>query len=532
MAIITWAVKPAVGQPPACSVPPPGSTQPAPSWPPSSCLPLSPYAAPVEKKAAPQPESAAPATEQTPQAPEPEEQFASTTTPTTALSAPNMIGNLLGAGRSVSFFVNRVQGADFINSVGSTNIVNPKVADNNSPLPQDRISFRYNFFDDALSVTGASPAPPVFDPVLGAFRGTTTTKNYEVDQYTFSWEQTFFDRRFSVETRLPFSRTLASHLDLSYGHVTGIGQATDLQGNPLEPPQQALEVASTPLASLGSQDTELGNMSVILKGLVCQNSWFAFSTGLAVGIPTGQDTNVRVTDYLGPPEFNNASIQRVRDFHISNDTVALSPFLAVLATPTNRFFAQAFVQWDIPLNSSNVSFTETAPFVLNGPFPGTPGPGMLIPPFSANTSIEEQALLHTDVGIGYWLVRRPEARWLTGLAPTLEMHYTTTLENADIVTLPGDTAKQIVPVQIPGVMQPVVVQVPEPPPQVGNLRNRVDILDLTVGTTFEFGRRATLATAFSFPTRGVDNRTFDWEFQVQLNIYFGGPSRGTPAPNF
>jgi hypothetical protein len=67
-----------------------------------------------------------------------------------------------------------------------------------------------------------------------------------------------------------------------------------------------------------------------------------------------------------------------------------------------------------------------------------------------------------------------------------------------------------------------------PQPTVGNLRNRVDILDLTLGTTFELGSRTTLATAFSIPTRGNDDRTFNWEFQIQLNYFFGGPITRTP----
>jgi hypothetical protein len=72
-----------------------------------------------------------------------------------------------------------------------------------------------------------------------------------------------------------------------------------------------------------------------------------------------------------------------------------------------------------------------------------------------------------------------------------------------------------------------------PPPQVGNRRNRLDIIDLTLGTTFEFAKRLTLATGFTLPMRGADNRTFDWEFQLQLNYYFGlAPRLAVEAPTF
>jgi hypothetical protein len=38
-----------------------------------------------------------------------------------------------------------------------------------------------------------------------------------------------------------------------------------------------------------------------------------------------------------------------------------------------------------------------------------------------------------------------------------------------------------------------------------------------------------LAPAFSFPLHGGDDRTYDWEFQLQFNYYFGGVPR---SPNF
>ena len=121
-----------------------------------------------------------------------------------------MFGNLLGAGRSVSFFVNRTSGSGFINAVGSTNLVNPAVADNNSPVPADRVYFRYNHFADALSVTGVSSQPPVLIPGTPPVTlALPATKQYNTDQYTFGFEKTFFDKRASVEFRIPFSTTLA-----------------------------------------------------------------------------------------------------------------------------------------------------------------------------------------------------------------------------------------------------------------------------------------------------------------------------------
>jgi hypothetical protein len=490
-----------------------------PIWPPE-LLAFAQAAQPEAKESAPAP---APA----PASPPENNAFGNEPAPTTgtglaSLAAPNMIGDLLGAGRSVSFFVNRSAGAGFINAVGSTNIVNPAVADNNSPVPLDRVYFRYNHFADALAVTGASSQPAV--PIgAGAFQAFTTTRSYDSDQYTFGFEKTFFNRKASLEFRLPFSQTLSPDLDLSYGAVTSSRLTpSSVPGVP----GSFYQTTATPQNTLGHSSSQFGNLTLIFKWLFLQRDWLYFSGGVAATVPTGPDTDVSVTDFLGP-FVNQADTIRFRDFHVRNQTWALSPYLAALVTPTERFFLQGFIQYDAPLNSSAVTYTETLQQTPTAPTL-TGGKGALIPPFTVNDHIREQSLLHLDYGTGYWLVRRPEARWLTGLAPAAELHYTTTLDNANIITLPGDATAHLSTTTHQFVTNP-----PPPAPQVGNLRNRVDLLDLTLGTTFEFAGRTRLATAIVLPLRGADNRTFDWEFQLQLNYYFGTPRRPQlPPPSF
>src|SRR5262249_55188554 len=74
------------------------------------------------------------------------------------------------------------------------------------------------------------------------------------------------------------------------------------------------------------------------------------------------DTNVRVIDYATTTtEAEANTIQRIRDYHINNQTWSLSPFLAFLARPTDRAFCQGFLQFDFPLNSSTITFTERIP---------------------------------------------------------------------------------------------------------------------------------------------------------------------------
>lgn len=439
-----------------------------------------------------------------------------------SFAAPNMLGHLLMASRSVNFRYNRAAGPINVANNGSTNITNPAVADNESPIPRDRVSFRFNYFDNAQQVTGFGPA--VFNPQGTVGTAFAQTRDFNVERYTFSFEKTFLNQWGSVELRVPFSTGLSSNLDLSAGNITG-----PVTGS-------GFAVTSTPDQTLGSEGTQFENMTLLFKGLVYRCNTLAVSAGLALTMPTGDDTNVRVVDYSGttPATQGVAAIQRERVIRIDNETWSLSPFLAAVYTPTKRLFTQGFLQFDFPLNTNTINYSDRFTQVA----PGTPQPTIaqlsqvpslmirpnsLRPSFAVPSGISEQPLMQVDWGVGYWLLRDPSRTWITGIAPSLELHYTTTLKDASVVTLPGDTFLQI----DPGTGR--LVQ--EQPPRVGNLHNRVDILDMTVASTFLVSDRATVATGFSFPLMGRDNRTFDWEFQLQLNYYFGGTGRRF-TPNF
>jgi hypothetical protein len=98
------------------------------------------------------------------------------------------------------------------------------------------------------------------------------------------------------------------------------------------------------------------------------------------------------------------------------------------------------------------------------------------------------------------------------------------------------------PIVAPGDKEPLVrlavvgpngAPIDEPNPTVGNRRGRVDILDLTVGATVLLGDRTTIASGFAFPLRNGDDRTFNWEYQLQVNYYFGASTtQGRFAPTF
>src|SRR4029078_7768524 len=103
---------------------------------------------------------------------------------------------------------------------------------------------------------------------------------------------------------------------------------------------------------------------------------------------------VQLIDYAGaagPLPSPDASSQRFREILIRNETVALSPFVAALYAPTDRFFTQGFVQVEVPLNSSRITFTARQ---LLGTFPvgsqGQAGGGqvpLFIPPFTVDRDI-------------------------------------------------------------------------------------------------------------------------------------------------
>lgn len=286
---------------------------------------------------------------------------------TFSLAAPNMIGDLLYSSRSINYGFNRINGNSSTLGLGSTSIVNAAVAENNSPLPEDRVYFRYNYFNSSQSVTGIANQP--YAPFPGnpannqVYIYPSETKHYDTNLYTFGGEKTFFDGSMSVEVRLPIVSTLSPSNVISVGNITGPATYTDpstgrvvtkdLSGNNL------FGVQATPGETLGRDNTYFDNMMVILKGLYYQSAdrRLALSAGMGFGIPTAPDTHLSVVDYTGTLG-QTASFQQLRNFTIANETWALSPFLAALYTPTERFFAQGFLEVEVPLNNSTVTYSD------------------------------------------------------------------------------------------------------------------------------------------------------------------------------
>ncbi|MGO8745893.1 MAG: hypothetical protein ACLQNE_07870 [Thermoguttaceae bacterium] len=213
-----------------------------------------------------------------------------------------------------------------------------------------------------------------------------------------------------------------------------------------------LSADQTDLAASPVTGTEFGDIPIVFKTLIFQGEQNTFSAGLATVLPTARD--VTVTD----PEIK-----------IKNQTIHLQPFIGWLWQPSDRMFFQAFVAVDFGTRGDDVFSGAT--------FAGT---------------LNDQPLLFLDSKVGYWLYQDPEARWVKGIAPTVELHYTSTLQNANSV------GTLITPAFL-----------------------NQNILDMTAGLQFRLGKSSdfTVAGAIPLSTSPAD-KLFDAEVIAQYNWRF------------
>lgn len=117
-----------------------------------------------------------------------------------------------------------------------------KIAENNSPIPRDRVFLNYSYFDDVR---------------LGR-------DSIDVKRIVPGLERTFFDERMSLTVQLPFASTLNSDITLD--------GATD------------------------GRTTEFGNVNLVLKAVLHETPRCLWSGGLQVALPTADDVHVRLSD--------------------------------------------------------------------------------------------------------------------------------------------------------------------------------------------------------------------------------------------
>lgn len=255
-----------------------------------------------------------------------------------------------------------------------------------------------------------------------------------INRFTPGFEKTIQDGNASIEFRAPFATTLSSNLN-----ATGITDGEDLQ---------------------------FGNASLTYKSLIYSDDEILVSAGLQTEIPTGNAVNVNLAD--------GTTIVRLK-----NEAVHLMPFAGALYTPTERFFSQAFVQFDVAANTNHV-LTNLDRTKLRRV--GT---------------IDDTTFVYLDWSMGYWayLADEPSA-FMTGVAPIFELHLNQSLEKSDTLRAPGNF-------------------------RIGTSNSNVSNLNAVIGTTFQFGAQSALTAAYVTPVGGGADQQFNGEFRLFFNRRFG-----------
>lgn len=177
-----------------------------------------------------------------------------------------------------------------------------KIAENDSPIPRDRIFFNYNHFHNVFQVAQQT-LPPT---------GPLVIRQQPIDRYTIGVEKTFFDGMTSVELRMP------------------------IIGN-----------FDTQLQSVGVSGGNAGNLTVVLKGLLYMDDAWAVGAGMSVETPTGSDTQIRLGDTR---------------LQFNNEATHLLPYIGFVWSPGDPrwawgdgLFFTGFAQIDIVASSHTVS---------------------------------------------------------------------------------------------------------------------------------------------------------------------------------
>ncbi len=288
-----------------------------------------------------------------------------------------------------------------------------KIAENNRALPTDRVFFAYNHFQNAIQ--GSQ-----FD--VGT--QTQVARDFSIDQYTVGIEKTFFDKRWSLEMRMPF---------------TGAYQANG-QGF----------TAST---------SHYGDLALVLKRALYTSDTCLIAAGMGIDLPTGSDARGWVND---------------TPYSIRNEATNLLPFVGFLSQPNDSLFFHGFMQVDVPLYGDPVDLGDTRLGRLN-----------------------DQTLMYLDFAMGYWLYRNRHSAIITGMAGVLEFHYTTTLQDADLVQ--GSD---------PGTFTYL---------SAGNTYNRVDVVNMTMGVHAQVCQLTTIGVGGVVPLDDRPDRQFDAEVQFFWN---------------
>jgi hypothetical protein len=263
----------------------------------------------------------------------------------------------------------------------------------------------------------------------------------DVSRVTPGLEYAFLGDNVSVEVRAPFASTLDSDVNF-FGRTS-------------------------------TSEVEFGNVTGWLKALMWESDTLSWSAGVGMTIPTANDFTV--------------TEEGTTLFEVGNSSYHVLPFLGFLWTPSERCFMQGFLQFDIDANGNPVyasSFDDGLPT------------GNLHKIGNA----KDATYAFIDVGLGYWMYRNRHCDGIiNGFAPTIELHYNATTEDAGTIRI-DDFAGLGANVR-------------------AGSRGDLESTNVVLGMTAIVGTSGTLTLGYATNVGGDEQS--DGEFRAYFNWFFG-----------
>jgi hypothetical protein len=208
------------------------------------------------------------------------------------------------------------------------------------------------------------------------------------------------------------------------------------------------------LSPAEASGTAFGNIPLVYKQLFWSDQDTFLSGGLAVVAPSAPQAVIQTPNGL--------------TYVVRNESVHLQPFLGLVYKPDPRTFIEGFLSVDFVTNGDAVFQNIAGTLTKLGVY-------------------QAQSLMEVDLKAGYWLYRGPETDFLLGIAPSVEFHYATTLQNTDTAG------------------------------PVTNPFNQTYLCDLTAGLHVEMERGLDLSVGVSVPLKTDGGNSYDDEVIVQVN---------------
>jgi hypothetical protein len=321
-------------------------------------------------------------------------------------------------------------------------------------------AYQMQFSDLAGTRPGPGPGVTSSNIAIGGgdrrFKIADSNSPIPVDRVFFNYNH-FHNALTTVDGR-------ETHLDRG---VLGLEMATSNLMSSFEirlPFASGLSSTQTFSQTADNTGAEFGNLSMAVKQLMCQTPTMRHSVGFGIVVPTAEESVV--FDAFGR-----------RFATVENEAVYLQPFTGLLWTPNDQFFVQLFGQLDVDCSGNTVRLDQT----------GQQG------------VIQDQYLLFADASFGYWLYHDANHGIITGVAPMLELHYTTTLSDTDVLTFTTQSGL---------------------PNTVSNPDNRLDVLNITGGVRLEIQSDSFLTIAAVAPLRDDGDHLFDAEVSAQYIRFY------------